>query len=271
MIVKTWVDHIPIWLLFLGAVAASLAALEGGYCLGRRRRTEPEQEKEDPIGVSVAASLGLFALLLAFVFGFSANRFDERRRLVNDEANAIGTSYLRAAMLPEPHRGEVRRKLREYVDVRINAVENLASLQAAIARSNEIQSDLWEHARIVAEKDARSIPYGLFIESLNLVIDLHSVRLTAGARTRLPAFVWTILFSLFVLSFSAMGYHVGLSNSTRSPALIAVAFAFALSVWLVVDLERPYEGSLKVSQQPMLDLQRSIAEPKTVTPPIPKL
>jgi len=269
MIVNTWLDSVPIWLMLLGTVAVSLVALEGGYRLGLRRGTSPDKEKEGPIGASVSGLAGLLALMLAFVFGFAVNRFEERRRSVIDEANAIGTCYLRSSMLPEPHRRQVRQKLREYVDVRINAVENIASMGAAVDRSNELQGELWEEARIVAEKDARSIPYGLFIESLNLVIDLHSERLAAGARTRLPGLVWTVLFSLVVFSFGAMGYLVGLTDSTRSPALVAVALAFAMTVWLVVDLERPQEGALKASQRPMLDLQRSIAEPKTLTPPIP--
>src|ERR1044072_2223445 len=110
-------DALPLWGLFIVILLVVLLSVEGGYRLGKYRRSRSEQEKEAPVGAMVGATLGLLAFILAFTFGLAAGRFDTRRQLVLDEANAIGTTYLRAGMLPD--RGEqIRNLLREYVAVR---------------------------------------------------------------------------------------------------------------------------------------------------------
>jgi hypothetical protein len=155
-------DSIPLWGLFVANLLGVLLSVEGGYRLGRFRRTCSDQEKEAPVGAMVGATLGLFALLLAFTFGFAAARFDARRQVVLDEANAIGTTYLRAELLAEPHREVVRQLLREYVDVRLEAVRSGMVVQA-IGRSEEIHGKLWAQAVAVGEKNPGSIVVGLFI------------------------------------------------------------------------------------------------------------
>ena len=126
----------------------------------------------------VAATLALLAFMLAFTFGLAVSRFDVRRRLVIDEANAIGTTYW-ARLLPEPYREEVRKLLREYVSVRLDAIRP-ESLSQSISRSEELQSQLWSQAATVEEKNPGSIVVVLFIGSLNEVIDLHAKRLALG-------------------------------------------------------------------------------------------
>src|SRR6478736_1341916 len=117
----TVLDQLPLWGLFLTIVVLVLAAIEGGYRLGSYRHRQEGREKEAPVGAMVGATLGLLAFMLAFTFGMAASRFDTRKQLVLDEANAIGTTYLRAAMLPEK-RDEVRDLLRSYVDARLEGV-----------------------------------------------------------------------------------------------------------------------------------------------------
>ena len=143
-------DLLPIWGVFLATVAAVLLAVEGGFRLGRYRRRRSEQEDRPPVGEMVAATLALLAFLLAFTFGLAASRFDVRKGLVIEEANAIGTTSLRAGLLPEPHRSDVRRLLREYVDVRLEAVQP-GKLSRSIGRSEELHARLWAHAVAVGE------------------------------------------------------------------------------------------------------------------------
>lgn len=263
MTVNTWLDDIPIWLMFGGTVAITLAVLEGGYRFGRVRRRSPDKEKEGPVGGSVTATLTLLALLLAFVFSFAAGRFEDRRRALIEEANNIGTCHLRTSMLPEPHRSEVRRLLVEYVDARLAAVQNPSEFGRSVERSLSLQQQLWNHASAAANKEQSSVQIGLFVHSLNAVIDSHSERLAAGVRARLPGAVWVVLYMLIIVSFGGMGYQVGLSDSTRSPIMVAAAFAFATTLWLVVDLERPHQGLLRVGQHPMIDLRNSLSEQPT--------
>src|SRR5689334_3756400 len=178
-------DVVPLWLIFAGLFAAMLVADEFGYRLGKIRFHRAGHEKEPTVGGIVAAELGLLAFLLAFTFGLAGARFEARRETLLDEANAIGTTYLRAGMLPEPQRTEAHKLLREYVDVRLAAVQD-GKLENGTRRSTEIQDQLWNAAIVVAEKDARSIPIGLYIQSLNSVIDLHAKRMLVAFGSRIP-------------------------------------------------------------------------------------
>src|SRR5262245_31057916 len=250
-------DALPLWAIFAATIAMIVLANECGYRLGQARSRQKDRESESPVGGMVGAELGLLAFLLAFTFGIAATRFDTRREVVLAEANAIGTAYLRAAMLPEPHRAEVRRLLRDYTDVRIGAREG-ASLEGAIHRSEELHGRLWAEAVSAAEKDPRSVPVGLFIQAVNDVIDVHTKRLTASVRSRIPIAVWVVLYGVAILAFIAMGYHVGLVRTSRSPGIVAVALTFAAVMWLVVDLDRPAEGWLTVNQQAMIDVRHSM-------------
>jgi hypothetical protein len=103
---------------------------------------------------------------------------------------------------------------------------------------------------------------GLFVQSLNEVIDLHAKRVTAGLRNRIPGAIWVALFAVAVLSFAAMGYHAGLSRTSRSVAELAVAVTFSVVIGLIADLDRPQEGVLKVSQQALIDLRQSMQGPR---------
>jgi hypothetical protein len=207
----------------------------------------------------VGATLGLLAFILAFTFGLAAARFDTRRQALLDEANAIGTTYLRAGMLPE--RGEeVRRLLREYVDVRLEAVQSGKAAEG-MRRSEDIQQKVWTEAETVGQKSPNSIIIGLFVQSLNQMIDLHAVRIQAGLRSRIPSAIWLGLFAVACLSLATMGYHAGLSGTRRSLAILAVAVTFAVVIELIADLDRPQEGVLRVSQQALLDVQRSMNVP----------
>src|SRR5215510_15299583 len=176
-------DSLPLWSLFLLTVAIALASVEAGNRIARRRRQRFEEKKEAPAAGMVGATLGLLAFMLAFTFGMASSRFDARRQLVLSEANAIGTAYLRAGLLPEPMRTESRSLLRQYVDVRIAGAQPEKTAQA-IAKSEELHKLLWAQAVAMTEKE-RSAITSLFIQSLNTVIEMHTARVTA-IQNRIP-------------------------------------------------------------------------------------
>lgn len=253
-------DLVPLWGLFLAIMLVVMLSVECGYRAGKYRRSRSEDEKEAPVGAMVGATLGLLAFMLAFTFGMAASRFDTRKQVLLEEANAIGTTYLRAAMLPD-RRDEIRVLLRQYVDARLDAVQS-GKLVESIRRSENLQEQLWAHAVALGENNPTSIAVGLFVQSLNEVIDLHTKRVTAGLRNRIPGAIWLVLFAVAVVSLAAMGYHAGLSRTIRSPAELAVAFTFSAVIGLIADLDRPQEGALVVSQQALVDLRESMRVPK---------
>jgi hypothetical protein len=255
----TVLDALPLWGLFFVIVLLVLTAIEGGYRLGTYRLRRADREKDAPVGAMVGATLGLLAFMLAFTFGMAASRFDTRKQLVLDEANAIGTTYLRAAMLPE-QRDEIRALLRSYVDARLEAVQSGRAVEQ-ILQSENIQNQLWSAATAAGLQHPDSIVVGLFVQSLNEVIDLHAKRVTAGLRNRIPGAIWLALLTIAVLSMAAMGYHAGLVGTTRSLAIIVVAVAFSAVIALIADLDRPQEGALTVSQQALIDVRQSMNPP----------
>jgi len=250
-------DPIPLGVVFLGFGVFLYLALEGGYRLGKWRRSRITDEKEQPVGAMVASILGLVALVLGFTFSLAGSRFDARRMAVLEEANAIGTTSLRAKLLPEPERSEVTRLLREYVDVRLEGTQD-GKTEAAIARSEQLHELLWAQAAAAAEKDTGSIMTGIFIQSLNDTIDLHAKRVMVGMRSRIPLVLWVGLFGLSMLGMAAVGYQAALSATRRSPAMLCLVLAFSVVLLLIADLDRGQEGLLRISQQSMLDLQKSM-------------
>lgn len=248
-------DNLPLWGILVGVVVLLCAGLEAGFRLGQWRKRHTPGEKEQVAGAIVASILGLVALLLGFTFSLAAQRFDARRMGVLDESNAIGTTWLRTQFLPAPQQSESARLLREYVDVRIDAVQ-AGHTAAAIARSGELQSQLWVQAA-QAQQSADTVSTGLYIQSLNEVIDLHATRLLA-LRSRIPLVLWLALYFLSALGMGAVGFQSGLAAGSRSIMAIALILAFASVLYLIADLDRGQEGLLRISQKPMLELQQAI-------------
>jgi len=254
------IDSLPIVGVFVTFAIVALPISEGGYRLGRWWQERTPDEKEGPTSMIVGSLLALMAFLLAITMGMASDRFDTRRGLVLAEANSIGTTYLRAGYLPEPASSEIRGLLREYVPLRI-ATNDLADVQVRMARSIEIQAEVWSIAEELARATPESEVLSLFIDSLNETIDLHETRVTAVLNARVPETILILLLVGSVLTLGMVGYNAGLTRR-RSP-LTAVALIAVLGavITLVVDLDRPRDGFVTVSQQPLVDLQEQIGAP----------
>jgi hypothetical protein len=140
MNVTELLDKIPLWGIFLSSLMITFLSTELGFRLGKMRRERLTQKEKVNTGPLVAASLSLFAFMLAMVFGAAASRFIETKDVALDEAIAIGTAYVRADLLPEVDRVDVRQLLQDYVTLRIDAVQNRTEqeLEQTIRRSKEM-------------------------------------------------------------------------------------------------------------------------------------
>ena len=254
-----FLDTLPALGVFFGTVAICWLAIEGGYLAGRLRVRGGAHEKGDSVSAMHGSILALLAFILAFTFGMAANRYDARKKLVLAEANAIGTCYLRAQLLPSPFDTEMRGLLLEYVDTRLDAVQP-EKLESALARAEELHALLWSQAVQVSREAPGSYGFVLFVQSLNEVIDLHEKRVVAGIYDRLPGGVWGVLYAVAMLAMLATGYHLALTDSRRSMTSVALAIAFSLVIGLIVDLDRPQSGALTVGQQSMVDVRGSMIE-----------
>ena len=246
---------VPLPLIFVGSLVLIWGASEVGWRLGARSGAESTN-----IGTLESATIGLLALLVGFTFAMALSRFEARRDAVVQEANAIGTTALRARFLPEPHRTESFKLLREYVTVRIDAFQgghSFSELKASIKRSDAIQEALWQQAMTVAEKDKALVPTGHFIQSLNQMFDSQGIRLGV-LRNQIPS---VVLVVLNVLAAAAGGF-VGYANAidprlSRLPGII-MGLLISLVLYVIADLDRPNSGFTQNNQQAMLDVAESI-------------
>jgi hypothetical protein len=208
----------------------------------------------------VGSILALLAFLLAVTMSMASDRFDARRGIVLDEANAIGTTYLRAGYLPEPASSQIRELLRQYVPIRI-VVTDQTNLAADIQRSQAILAQLWTISEGVAKTTDQGDLVSLYLDSLNETIDLHETRITAGLYSRVPETVLLLLIVGSALSIGMVGYNSGLTERRSLLSAVVLAIALGAVIMILVDLDRPREGFIQVSQQPLIDLQQQIGPP----------
>ena len=250
-------DLIPLWCFFPLIAVISMLAVEGGYRFGKWRVQGNTAEKDSSLDAMVASILGLLAFMLAFTFSLAAARYDARRQAVFEEANSIGTTYLRARLLPEPQRSKISELLRQYTESRIQIAAK-RRIDELLTQADVTHEQLWSQAMAAVDHDPRSIMTSLFLQSLNETIDLHGKRVFVGLQSRIPVTIWIALFSLTLFGMASVGYQAGQTAPRRSPEMPILALAFAGVLFLNVDLDRPQEGLLRVSQQPMIDLLKTM-------------
>ncbi len=261
------IQNSPIWLLALVTILIVLLSIEGGYRSGLILSRRYGIENDSPLSVISGAVFGLLAFLLAFTFGILYNRFDARKELVRQEANAIGTTFLRTDFIPEPDRTRSVNLLKEYLNVRIDVVQtlDLSKMPKAMMETDRLQRQLWKLAVVNARLDMNSDVASLYVASLNEVIDIHSLRLARGYQARTSPGLWFSLYALLLLSMFLIGYQIAMAGSGRSPASIILAISFTVVFILIAALDRPQEGFFKVSQQPLISLRLTMEGGDVIT------
>jgi len=243
-----------------------LAALFGcgeiGYAIAYRRGLAADATRAQ-FGNIQGAVLGLVALLLAFTFSMAVQRFDVRKQLVGDEANAIGTLQLRAQLLPEPQKSTVAALLRRYVEARIayaNAGIDPLRLSVAGRETEVTQNLLWAQAVSLAARDDKSYAASLFTQALNDVIDLPSKRQAAMLNHVPETVIWMLLLSA-ALSLAVVGYGFGLGQKRNNFSLGALSILIALVIMLILDFDRPRRGLIEVNEGAIIALRAGLAPP----------
>ncbi|KPK04258.1 MAG: hypothetical protein AMJ56_17800 [Anaerolineae bacterium SG8_19] len=254
-------DNLPIWLVYLGTLAVVLVAAEIGFRIGIwLQRRDPSSAGTPMTGAVVGGMLGLVAFLMAFSIGIVIGQHNGRKAMVVTEANAVGTAYLRAGFLDEPDLTTSRNLLREYVEVRLAAASDPAQFESAITRSEEIHGELWSIVEDNVRQGKESDVMALFVESINEVIDVHSLRL-AAVNLRLPRLLGVVLFAATVLSFLLVGVANSADGKRDFAAILLFGLAFVAVLMIIVDLDRPQEGLLTVSQTALSDLLDKMTTP----------
>jgi hypothetical protein len=218
------------------------------------------ENMEGPSAVIEASMYSLLALLLAFSYSLAVGRYDARRAVFIDETNSIGTTYLRTQLLDPAAAAQMRAALRDYVRERLDFIrsEDASPEQAAIQDdSATLQRAMWSLAMKEAARDPRSTMIPLFVSSLNETIDL-STKEGAALSAHIPDIVILLLIALIVVTAGMLGTMFARIRQHAVAPRVVYAFALAIAIGLVFDLDRPQRGLIRVNLQAMQTLQQSM-------------
>jgi hypothetical protein len=239
-----------------------IVAAEIGFWAKRRKKDGSDSIEKSDIALILGAVMTLLALLLGFTYSMSAGRFETRRQLVVEEANAIGTTYLRAKTLPEPRSSKIQELLREYTALRVEIAGMADDAPEKIHkwgnRTNKLHGLIWSHAAALAREDPNPV-ISVFLQTLNEMIDLHAKRL-AAFRNRVPLSIYWVLFIVSAITLGLVGNYFGTRGQRMRILTTMLAILVASVMWLIMDLDQPVRGAIRASQQSLIDLHQDLSQ-----------
>jgi hypothetical protein len=255
-------------MILIGALFAAvlfvgiLLLLALGRHIGARNLEREGELSQKGLGALEGAIFALLGLVLAFTFSGALARFDERRQLVVAEANAIGTAWLRIDLLPEASRGPLRDLFRSYLDSRIQTyrkVPDMTAVEAELARSAELQQEIWKLAVSAPSEGGSPSGQMLLLPALNAMIDITTTR-TEAARIHPPPVVFAMLGALTLACSLFAGYDMAVRGRLNPLHSLAFALVLSVTVYVIVDLDYPRIGLIRVSDsdQVLADLRISM-------------
>jgi hypothetical protein len=244
----------PMVLAILTVILLSAAAWLGARM--RRRRKSDDDLDKDEFGVVLGATLTLLGLLIGFSFSMAISRYDQRKDYEEEEANAIGTEYLRADLLPDAAaRSAVQAQLVEYLDLRIKRYQAHASQDVTdlAAKTTQVQNAMWDTVRNSA-MTMRDPVSATVVTGMNDVINRQGY--TQAARwKRIPEPAWALMIAIAIFSSFLIGY--GEKKGLRL-TLLVVPLAIAGSFLLIADVDSPQGGLIRVTPQNLIPLADSL-------------
>ncbi|WP_313442159.1 hypothetical protein [Novosphingobium sp.] len=249
-------------ILLIIVIGITWAGMRVGIKATTKARAADSLDEDDVNGAIVPAVLGLLALLLGFTFALAIDRFETRRALVLEEANAIGTAYLQAQVLPQPHRERVSALLVRYTDNRVvlAGAETPEDRRQRLADNDLTVNDIWA-ATLAGFDSIKGLDMSsAFVSSINVVIDLDTSRKT-GRMAHVPEEVFWVLIVYVLVAAAIIGYTVRSRSSFHLACVMHVLVI--MSLMLIIDIDRPAVGGIRESQYPMELLSRSMhSEPR---------
>ncbi len=245
-------------ILLIAVLAGSVAV---GVLVGRAVRDRPGTRHETA-GVVQGALLGLVGLLLAFGLSMAVGRYEARRALVVQEANDIGTTYLRAQLLAEPERTRSMELLEDYTAAAVevaDAVPDTTQYREAIAKVEGLQGELWAAAGDAVNADPVGTAPRLYIETLNDTFDTHTSRV-ASLGNRVPTPVMMLLVVGSAVAVGVLAFYLTLLGKGLATSLITAAVVVII-LFVSFDLDRPRRGFIQVPDAPIVQLRDSFDQP----------
>lgn len=247
-----------------GLLLGMLLFLEIGRRIGTRRLAHDPEGLAKGIGAAEAAVFGLLGLIIAFSFSGAASRFEDRRHLITQEANAIGTAWLRIDLLPADAQPPIRALFRHYTELRATAfadAENIGTAKKAIAAETAgLQNEIWTKALAAARRpDAPSHAMMLLVPALNEMIDITTTR-SMAMENHPPTVVFVLIVVLSLIGSLLVGYSMSENKGRSWLHSVAFAMIMALVAYVIADLEFPRMGLIRIdaADQVLVELRRSM-------------
>jgi hypothetical protein len=239
-----------------------LVLLEIGRRIGVRRMAKDSEGAQAGVGAVEGAIFGLMGLMIAFSFSGATSRFDTRRQLIVEEANAIGTAYLRLDLLPAGAQPALRENFRRYLDSRLEVYRKLPDLAAAkveLARATKLQGEIWTQAVAACRLESSQPVTMLVLPALNAMIDITTNR-TRAAFTHPPLIIFAMLFALALASSLLAGYGMAGSKTRNWIHMLGYVVLVAVTVYVILDIEFPRLGLIRVdaADQVLVELRESM-------------
>jgi len=248
--------HFPFTLSALCFVALVISVRVGIY--SRKWQWALKENEREDFGIILAASLTLLGLIMGFSFSMASARYDQRKNYEEAEANAIGTEYLRADLLPSADAARVRGLLKQYLQQRVlfyQASDN-RQLQEIATYTARLQDDLWAAVRVPASATPTPI-VALVLAGMNDVLNSEGYTQAAWSN-RLPIAAWGLLAAISIFCALLIGY----GSHRRSAALfLVVPLAVSISFFLIADIDSPRRGLIRVVPQNLASLSQSLRTP----------
>src|SRR5688572_29245061 len=244
----------------VGLLLGIMIALEIGRRLGvKHAKTEGATEGTGPLE---AAIFGLLGLLIAFTFSGAVSRFDDRRHLIVEEANNIGTAYLRVDLLPSESQPAIRDKFKHYVDSRLETyrkIPDMEAVNAELKRSQQLQNDIWTMSVAASQNSQTTMAGMLLMPALNAMIDITATR-TMSAQMHPPIPIFVMLVVMALASAVLAGFGMARAKSRNWLHRAAFALILALTVYVILDMEYPRLGFIRVDSfdQALVDVRNSM-------------
>jgi hypothetical protein len=255
------------WLLILVLFAIIFGATVAGLMAGRRLHHRSDKLRE-PMATMQAAVLGFMALILAFGLSLAVGRYEDRRASVVEEANAIGTTYLRAQTIAEPVRSRSLDLLVRYTDASIRfaqSVPDSASARRASADESQLQRQLWSLAGQALDAAPVASAPRLYVDSLNAMIDTQTTRASALSN-RVPTAVLGLEVIGAAVALALLAFYLGLSER-GVVSVVTASLVVTLILLITFDLDRPERGLIRVPASPLISLRASMALPPAAAAP----
>jgi uncharacterized protein (UPF0335 family) len=237
-----------------------LLAYDISFRIGRRKQRVINQEVKTQTNSIQSGIYGLLALLLAFSFNMALQRFDNRNQAVIMESNAIGTALLRTKLLPKPYDSIAYNQLQQYVNLRLELnIIDLTNREERVfinQKTDSIQNKIWENTIKITKIDSRPVTTGNFIIALNEVFDAQNRR-NAIFQQHIPESILFLLFIVFITGGALMGYSSGLGLRRALIPTIIFTLLIVLVIFIILDLDRPTRGLIKVKMDNLFELRQS--------------